>query len=111
MKDVGTSKLKMYASKCCEGSKVNLGPKLKQTTSTKPYVLRYRCIYVGLYGNGFCVLIRLPCLLVPLQHFFAYILSFDVRTSSFIFIEHVFYYCYFQQLFCIIILTDKKGCC
>ena len=85
-RDVKTQK----ASK--QGWEANIGPKIKQTI---PYNLhRYSSLYrgvstyVGLYGSGsfnFGSYVSFPTL-------FACFLGFDIPTSSFIFIENVFYY-------------------
>ena len=79
------------------------GPKIKQTTSIYPYISTYTaikqntksCTYVGLYGSGLFnsgSYVSFPTL-------FACFLSFDVYTSSFIFIENVFYYSCFHCFF------------
>ena len=90
-KDVGTLKTKKHANKFW---KVNIGPKIKQTTSiylyisTALFILLYSGVstYVGLYGSGlfnFRSYVNLPTL-------FACFLGFDVPTSFSIFIENVF---------------------
>ena len=81
---------------CEQGWEANIGPKIKQATSILTYISTALCIllysgvstYVGLYGSGlfnFGSYVSLPTL-------FACFLGFDVPTSSFIFIENVFYY-------------------
>ena len=91
--DVGMSKPKKHAK---EVGRANIGPKIKQTTSIQPYISTALCILlysgvstcVGLYGSGlfnFGSYVSSPNLLRML-------FCFDIPTSSFIFIENVFYY-------------------
>ena len=79
---------------CKQDWEANIGPKIKQTTSIKPYISTALFIlfysgastYVGLYGSGlfnFGSYVSLPTL-------FTYFLGFDV-PASFIFIENVFF--------------------
>ena len=76
---------------CEQGLEVNVGAKIKQTTSiTLHKYLQLQntksCTYVGLYGSG---LFNFGSY-VNLQTLFAYFLGFDIPTSSSIFIENVF---------------------
>ena len=79
---------------CKQGWEANIGRKIKQTTyiSTALCILLYSGVstYVGF---NFASYVSLPTL-------FTCFLGFDVPTSSFIFIENVFYYsCIYRNVY------------